>query len=125
MKNLSTFVLCLVFFHWACSTVKVEPKEEPRVDPVPTFITTPAMEFRIHQVLKGETLWSIARGEYGDSTLWPGIFDMNRDWLLNPNLIEPGTKVRVPVLNESQKAFAHRDSDAEKKFEHLTLGRMP
>jgi nucleoid-associated protein YgaU len=49
-----------------------------------------------HEVKKGETLWKIAERYYGDGSLYPKIFEANKDTLKDPNLIRVGQKLRIP-----------------------------
>jgi len=49
-----------------------------------------------HEVKKGETLSKIAEKYYGDPSLYPQIFEANRDVLKDPNLIKVGQKLRIP-----------------------------
>jgi nucleoid-associated protein YgaU len=49
-----------------------------------------------HEVQKGETLWKIAQRYYGDGSLYPKIFEANKDTLKDPNLIRIGQKLRIP-----------------------------
>lgn len=49
-----------------------------------------------HVVQKGETLSKIAQQYYGDASLYPKIFEANRDVLKDPNLIRIGQKLRIP-----------------------------
>ena len=49
-----------------------------------------------HVVAKGDTLSKIAEQYYGDATLYPKIFEANRDILEDPNKIKPGQKLRIP-----------------------------
>jgi nucleoid-associated protein YgaU len=49
-----------------------------------------------HEVVKGDTLSKIAEKYYGDATLYPKIFEANRDILKDPNLIKVGQKLRIP-----------------------------
>jgi len=49
-----------------------------------------------HEVKKGETLSKIAQQYYGDASLYPKIFEANRDVLKDPNLIRIGQKLRIP-----------------------------
>jgi nucleoid-associated protein YgaU len=49
-----------------------------------------------HEVKKGETLWKIAQHYYGDGSLYPKIFEANKDTLKDPNLIRIGQKLRIP-----------------------------
>jgi nucleoid-associated protein YgaU len=53
--------------------------------------------FQQYTIVPGDTLSSIAQGQYGDANLWPRIFDANRDEISNPNLIFAGQVLRIPV----------------------------
>lgn len=47
-------------------------------------------------VIDGDTLTKIARDEYGDGSLWPSIYEANRDMIGDPNLIHTGLELRIP-----------------------------
>ena len=49
-----------------------------------------------HEVVKGDTLSKIAQKYYGDPSLYPQIFEANRDILTDPNKIRIGQKLRIP-----------------------------
>ena len=49
-----------------------------------------------HEVAKGESLWKIAERYYGDGSLYPKIFEANRDLLDDPNKIMPGQQLKIP-----------------------------
>ena len=51
---------------------------------------------RVHKVVAGDTLSKIAKKYYGDASLYPQIFEANRDILKDPNLIKIGQKLRIP-----------------------------
>lgn len=54
---------------------------------------------RRHTVRKGETLMSIAAkpSVYGNSLLWPLIFEANRTLLSSPSALQPGQTLRYPA----------------------------
>jgi len=54
---------------------------------------------RIHVVEKGETLSKIAQKYYGKASLWKKIHEANQDRIKNPDLIQPGWKLRIPELD--------------------------
>ena len=49
-----------------------------------------------HEVKRGETLSKIAQKYYGDASLYPKIFEANKDVLKDPNMIRIGQKLRIP-----------------------------
>jgi nucleoid-associated protein YgaU len=49
-----------------------------------------------HEVKGGETLSKIAQRYYGDASLYPKIFEANKDTLKDPNMIRVGQKLRIP-----------------------------
>ncbi len=54
-----------------------------------------------YTVQKGDTLWDICEKVYGDSELWPKLWEMN-PFITNPHLLKPGDVItlleNVPVL---------------------------
>lgn len=51
---------------------------------------------RTYTVKRGDSLWAIAKRYYGNGSLWPRIFDANRNKIKNPNLIYPGQVLSIP-----------------------------
>jgi len=47
-------------------------------------------------VKPGDTLSKIAEQYYGDKSLYPQIFEANKDVLDDPNKIKVGQKLRIP-----------------------------
>lgn len=63
--------------------------------------TAPSVEpsGTIHTVVKGDTLSAIAKQAYGKASLWPRIYDANRDQLDNPDRIKPGQILKIPAAS--------------------------
>src|SRR5688500_722268 len=53
--------------------------------------------FRLHEVIRGDTLSEIAR-DVGENIGFPDVFEANRDLLTDPDVIVPGQVLRVPLL---------------------------
>ena len=51
---------------------------------------------RMYTVQKGDSLWKIAKRFYGNGEDWYRIHDANRNVIENPDLIQPGWKLRIP-----------------------------
>ncbi|MCD9020505.1 LysM peptidoglycan-binding domain-containing protein [Cohnella silvisoli] len=52
---------------------------------------------KVYNVKSGDTLWSIAKLELGDSSKWRVLYDKNKSVIgTNPNLIKPGQKLVMP-----------------------------
>jgi hypothetical protein len=47
-----------------------------------------------HTVVKGDTLWDICEKYYGDSELWPKLWEMN-PFVTNPHLLKPGDVITL------------------------------
>ena len=56
----------------------------------------PYRGFAQHVVTPGSFLRAIAQQWYGNETLWPRIYEANRDQISNPDLIFPGQVLRIP-----------------------------
>ena len=53
-------------------------------------------EERTYTVVKGDSLSRIALHQYGDAKKWRTIYEANRDFIKDPDLIYPGQSFRIP-----------------------------
>lgn len=98
-----------------------EPERDPLPDlglpppsKVPTFTRVKLQRYCVvkekdPKTGKRDTLSGISKRFYGTFDYWPIIFDANRDKIQNPDLIEPGWRLKVPFLtdiDEAEKARA-------------------
>jgi nucleoid-associated protein YgaU len=51
---------------------------------------------RVYVVQAGDSLSKISKKFYGDANSWKRIFEANKDIVKNPDLIQPGWKLRIP-----------------------------
>ncbi|RME43881.1 MAG: LysM peptidoglycan-binding domain-containing protein [Caldilineae bacterium] len=65
-------------------------------DDSPTEPPPPPPEGETYTVQPGDTLSRIALHFYGQSSLWPLIFEANRDILDDPSRIRPGMVLKIP-----------------------------
>lgn len=54
-------------------------------------------------VVGGDSLSKIAKKFYGDAGKWREIFEANRDRISNPDLIQIGQVLKIPIENPSSK----------------------
>jgi nucleoid-associated protein YgaU len=82
------------------------PPEKPKDDEMPDFSdvksgassTAPAAKaYETYVVVSGDSLSAIAKRHYGNASLWPKIFEANKDVLKDPNKIFPGQKLKLPA----------------------------
>lgn len=73
-------------------------KPEPKPAPKPSY--------KYHTVVKGDTLWALAGKYYGRNTLWPRIWEANKEMMIardKRNItmpghwIYPGQKLKIPM----------------------------
>ncbi len=57
---------------------------------------TAAYGSRFHTIVKGETLYSLARRYYNDQARWKEIYGANRDNISDPNMIRVGQQLVIP-----------------------------
>lgn len=50
-------------------------------------------------VVKGNSLWRIARRNYGDGYMYSLIYEANKDLIMDPDLIYPGQVFNLPAKN--------------------------
>ena len=77
--------------------VQVASTEEPEVEPVAE--EEPKKQIRTGTAViirKGDSLWQVARRNYGEGIRYTTIFEANRDQIRDPDLIYPGQVFKVP-----------------------------
>lgn len=62
-----------------------------------TRTTAPSVEGRTHTVVRGDTLWGLAKTYLGNGARYPEIYNLNRDKISNPNLIHIGWALKIPA----------------------------
>lgn len=60
-----------------------------------------------YTVRPGDSLSWIAQRHLGDSSRWPELFELNRDRLTSPQVLHPGTRLRMPAAS-SAPSGTHR-----------------
>jgi nucleoid-associated protein YgaU len=57
--------------------------------------------YRIHVIHDGDTLERLAKRYLNDGSRALELFDLNRDVLDNPNLLEIGVELRIPIADSA------------------------
>lgn len=60
---------------------------------------------------KGDNLWKLASRNYKDGYLWPLILQANASKITNPDLIEPGIVLNIPILQNAKRLSATESSN--------------
>ena len=51
---------------------------------------------RMYVVESGDSLSKIAKKFYGDASAWKRIYEENREVIHNPDMIQPGWRLKIP-----------------------------
>lgn len=62
---------------------------------------SPTNKAKVHIVKKGESLWLISKKYYGKGEYYDTIYNANKSKIKNKNMLTPGQKLVIPVLNKS------------------------
>ncbi|MEP6800631.1 MAG: LysM peptidoglycan-binding domain-containing protein [Acidobacteriota bacterium] len=54
------------------------------------------MTMRMYVVESGDSLSKIAQKFYGDASAWKRIYEENRELIHNPDMIQPGWRLKIP-----------------------------
>jgi tetratricopeptide (TPR) repeat protein len=74
----------------------VEPVTEEK--PATTTVVTPA-EIPSHTVVKGDSLWNIAKDLLGDGMRFHDIIELNPEFKRHPDRLQPGQILKLPGKN--------------------------
>jgi LysM repeat protein len=86
---------------------------------------TVAADTATHTVRSGETLGAIARDRLGSAARWTEILELNRDRVSRPELLMPGTILRLPATATTGTAVAQAGPPPGRLVEiEVTGGRV-
>ncbi|MEA3500385.1 MAG: hypothetical protein U9R41_05120 [Candidatus Marinimicrobia bacterium] len=85
----------------------IEKKKEPAIK---NTETTYKETLITHQIIKGNTLRSLAIKYYDNAQLWPNIYRKNIETVANPDIILSGKSIEVPKLEGTQNNLTKQDS---------------
>ncbi len=63
----------------------------------------------MHNIRKGDRLWTISKFFYEDPYLWPNIFRVNYDVIEDPDVLEVGRTIYVPTLEGKVGNLSRKD----------------
>ena len=66
-----------------------------------TAPSAPAATLQTYTVVGGDSLSKIAKKFYGSANKWRTIFEANRDRISNPDMIQIGQVLKIPVESSS------------------------
>jgi nucleoid-associated protein YgaU len=58
---------------------------------------TPAPRYEIYTVASGDSLSKIAKHYYNDASRWHAIYEANKDQIDNPDMIQVGQVIQIPL----------------------------
>lgn len=86
--------------------IKPAVKKKPVPTPIPPAEPKPEGGFnvtKVHNVVKGDTLWDLSDKYYNDPYKWGRIYNANLNVVTNPDLINPKEELIIPEIMETVK----------------------
>lgn len=73
-----------------------KPKENKTTAPASARLKNPDGSYATHKLVAGDRLTILALKYYGEKSFWPYIFEVNKDKLKSPSLIQTGVTIYLP-----------------------------
>lgn len=70
---------------------------------------SPARAANVHEVRRGDTLWTIAEQDLGDGALWLAVYRANRDQIKDPKVLHPGQRLAIPSVAPEERDALRRE----------------
>lgn len=84
------------------------PSAEPDASEQSNKEDPPEQRFRWYQVRKKDRYASIAREQLGDEQRWREIYELNKDKFPDANVIRPGVRIKLPVVDAADSTGGGR-----------------
>ncbi len=72
-------------------------QDKKEIEEKETLESASKVEFKEYTIQAGDSLWAIAKREYGNGMQWKRIYEFNKDVISNPDRPKKGTKIRIPI----------------------------
>jgi outer membrane protein OmpA-like peptidoglycan-associated protein len=72
-------------------------QDKPEIEERQTLESASKVDVKEYTIKAGDTLWSIAKAEYGNGMQWKRIYEFNKEIISNPDRPKKGTKIRIPI----------------------------
>jgi nucleoid-associated protein YgaU len=76
--------------------ITLPPRQGLAVSRLPAEKQVQLLDGSLYQVQKGDTLSGIAKAKLGSALRWQDIYDLNRERIVDPSILFPGTSLRLP-----------------------------
>jgi nucleoid-associated protein YgaU len=96
----------------------------PPADPVPVAAAASGGGGGTYSIQSGDTLMKVAFETYGDLFLWRKIYEANQSSISDPNRIEVGTVLTLPMIDGREPASVPEGSEKYRIRNGDTLGTI-
>lgn len=78
------------------TSITLPNRQGVAVNRLPAEKQVQLLDGSLYEVAKGDTLTGIAKAKLGSAQRWQEIYDLNRERIVDPSMLFPGTTLRLP-----------------------------
>jgi nucleoid-associated protein YgaU len=78
------------------ASITLPNRQGVAVNRLPAEKQVQLLDGSLYEVAKGDTLTGIAKAKLGSAQRWQEIYDLNRERIVDPSMLFPGTTLRLP-----------------------------